>query len=417
MNINISSTEPTKVIMLRKALRLFSLSSIVLASSFLFPAEALAQCEPGPHEVAFFQHANFEGKCKVLGLKDYKNSSDLGIKNDSISSVKVGAEVQAFVCKDSFYRGECEVLNKNHKTLRNNVVKGDTISSAKIQLRNGSASCTPGRNQVAFYQHTNYKGACQVRGLGRYENSLKIGLKNDTISSVKLGTNSQAVLCRDSNFQGHCIVLKENRPTLKSWHVGNDETSSAKVQELGTQECQPKADQVALFMHSNFVAPCVVKNMGLYGNSSKIGLKNDSISSVIIGRDSQVLLCEHSNFKNCVELKGSDSNLGDNRIGHDQVSSLKVQPRGFKDCIPDSNEASFFEDSGYVGTCKVKSIGDYNNAASIGLANNSISSIRVGSSIQVCACGGDDFTQICEAFTMDDPSLDNNFPIYTTGND
>src|SRR3954447_14937547 len=76
---------------------LLAFSVLVLLGS---ASRAVAKCDPGANEVAFFQDSGFGGKCAIRGLGDYPHSVDTGLANDSISSIKVGASVQALVCAD-----------------------------------------------------------------------------------------------------------------------------------------------------------------------------------------------------------------------------------------------------------------------------------------------------------------------------
>lgn len=184
-------------------------------------------------------------------------------------------------------------------------------------------TCEPSPDQVALFVDANFKGKCVVRGVGDYPNENSIGLPNDSISSVKVGGNAQAVLCKDNDFKGDCIVLKASTTFLNDRRIGNDQVSSVKVQASGATECNPAAGQVGLFVNADFVAPCVVKGPGDYANSAAIGLPNDSISSVKVGAGVRVLLCKDNDFSGgCVFLDTSSNFLRDR---NDQVSSVKVQ--------------------------------------------------------------------------------------------
>ena len=75
-------------------------------------------------------------------------------------------------------------------------------------------NCVPGLNQVAFFQHAKYKGACVVRKVGRYANAKSIGIGNDKISSVKIGSGTQVVLCKDNNFKGTCKTYAKSMSSI-----------------------------------------------------------------------------------------------------------------------------------------------------------------------------------------------------------
>lgn len=99
--------------------------------------------------------------------------------------------------------------------------------------------------------------------------------------------------------------------------------------ETATTSCSPSADQVALFVDSDYRGQCVIRGYGNYANPAAIGMPNDSISSVIVGSNVRLTLFEHDDYAGrSSSFSGNDGNLSDNTIGNDSVSSLKVESRG-----------------------------------------------------------------------------------------
>ena len=111
-----------------------------------------------------------------------------------------------------------------------------------------------------------------IKDIGVFTSSGAIGLPNDSISSLRVGRNVQAIVCKDNDFKGDCILLTGDVTFLNNNRVGNDTVSSAKVQPIGTTECEPGSNQASFFMHAGFLAPCVVKSIGNFANASAIGL-------------------------------------------------------------------------------------------------------------------------------------------------
>ena len=186
-------------------------------------------------------------------------------------------------------------------------------------------NCNPNADQMALFVDTNYGGQCVVKGIGEYANPGAIGLPNDAISSLKVGGNVQAVLCRDDNFGGGCETFTGDDPNLGDNSIGDNQVSSVKV-ESNPVGCNPNVDQIALFVDSNYGGQCVLKETGDYPNPSSIGLPNDSISSIKVGGNVKGILCQHDNFEGtCETFTSDDPNLSDNSIGDNQVSSAKVQ--------------------------------------------------------------------------------------------
>ncbi len=384
----------------------FAPLAFVLA--LLFSPTAHAACEPGAGQVSFYKDAGFKGSCVVKGIGDYASSGAIGLPNDSISSVRVGANAQVVVCKDNDFKGDCILLKSDVSFLNNNRVGNDQVSSVKVQPL-GFNQCVPGASQVSFFTNADFLGDCVVKNVGDYASSGAIGLPNDSISSVRVGANAQTVVCKDNNFQGDCILLTGDVGFLNNDRVGNDQVSSAKVQARGFSACQPGSNQASFFTNADFLGDCVVRNFGSYASSGAIGLPNDSISSLRVGPNTQVVVCKDNDFKgDCIRLTSDVRFLNTSRVGNDQVSSAKVQPAGAAECEPGPGQASFFMHADFLAPCVVKVIGDYPNAAAIGLDDKQISGIKLGAGTLVCAYDQNDFGGPVTTYTSSSSYLGSN---------
>lgn len=195
-----------------------------------FTVNAFAACEPGPSQAAFFEHDDFNGNCVIREIGNYASSDRLRFPNDSISSLKLGTNVQVLACEHAWYEGRCELFLTSSNKLSSHLIGNDTISSVKVMSRGSSISCIPSPDQVAFYRDSAFMGACEVRGVGAYRSAEDIGLSNDSISSVKVGGNVQVTLCADVDFRGTCQLVTTDTLNLTGSQVGNDSVSSATVQ-------------------------------------------------------------------------------------------------------------------------------------------------------------------------------------------
>lgn len=386
-------------------------AALAVVIGLLFGNEAQAACNYlEPDQVAFFTDANYRGACVMKTIGDYPSSGEIGLPNDSISSIRVGSNAQVVLCKDNNFQGDCIRRDSDVSFLNDRQVGNDAVSSAKVQLR-GFGDCMPGNDEVSFYTNANFLGDCIVKTLGEYANSSAIGLLNDSISSVRLGANTQVILCTDDGYGGDCIIRTANIAFLNDDRVGNDRVSSAKVQRLNTSECQPGANQASFFEHADFLGYCVVREVGQYASSDAIGLPNDSLSSFRVGANVQVVLCNVENYTgDCILRTGNERFLNDDRVGNDSVSSAKVQLRGTTECSPQPNQASLFMHADYVAPCVTKSIGDYPNSSAIGIPGSgyykpAVSSIKLTPGVQVCGCTSDDYQGTCTAITESTPFL------------
>ncbi|MGB9873219.1 MAG: peptidoglycan DD-metalloendopeptidase family protein, partial [Anaerolineae bacterium] len=100
--------------------------------------------------------------------------------------------------------------------------------------------------------------------------------------------------------------------------------------------CNPNADQVALYANTGYGGSCVTLGVGDYPNPGYLGsLGNDNAESIKVGSNVQAILYEHDNYQGRSEtFTGDDSNLGDNYIGANVVSSVKVQWRAQPPAAP-----------------------------------------------------------------------------------
>jgi hypothetical protein len=176
--------------------------------------------------------------------------------------------------------------------------------------------------------HSNYLAPCAVRGVGSYPTASDIGVQNDSTSAIMLGANVQVVLCRDTNYLLDCQKFTGNISNLGDSRIDHDRASSAKVQLLGTQECEPGTMEVGFFMHRDLVAPCSVKGIGEYRNAAALAV--DDISSIKVGASVQACICLDSGFGGeCATVSDDQNNLRDAFPGyHDDIGSAKVQQRG-----------------------------------------------------------------------------------------
>ena len=94
----------------------------------------------------------------------------------------------------------------------------------------GSCSGRPGPNEVMLFMHFDYQPPCVVKTVGRYDNADQIGLPNDSISSLRVGSNVRAILCMHGGQTGLCETFTYDDPNLSNNAIGNDQVTSARVE-------------------------------------------------------------------------------------------------------------------------------------------------------------------------------------------
>jgi len=256
-------------------------------------------CVPNADQIALFVDADYGGQCVVKGLGSYANPSAIGLPNDSISSIKVGSNVKAMLCHHDNYGGQCETFTGRDSNLSNNAVGNDQVSSVRVERRSGG-----GPAGYSFCSHENQR--CHFSG------TKDVAYGTDGRFSYKYGVTG-GIDCNNATFgDPYSGVVK-----------------ACYVKDSSGGGCVPNADQIALFVDSNYGGQCVAKGLGSYANPNAIGLPNDSISSIKVGSNVKATLCHHDNYGGqCETFTGNDSNLSNNAVGNDQVSSVRVERRG-----------------------------------------------------------------------------------------
>jgi hypothetical protein len=264
-----------------------------------------------------------------------------------------------------------------------------------------SADCTPGPDEVAVYTGASFTGQCRIKGFGTYGNSGAIGLPDNSIRSIKVGSQVQATLYKDPNLQGQHKLFQFAIQNLGTDPILGNQVSSMKVD---WRPCFPSASQVALYDGPNFTGRCVTKNVGQFADASAMGLPNNSVSSLKVGASVSATLYHHANFDGTHHTFMHDvADLGQHPFGSDRASSLKVK---LEICQPGPYEIALYDEQNYQkGRCVIKGVGEYAKAAEMGLADNIASSIIVGEHVQATLYPDAHFGGQGITFVSSDPNL------------
>lgn len=100
----------------------------------------------------------------------------------------------------------------------------------------GRSTCyalTPGPYQVVLYQHRDYNrdqlGVCTMIDIGRYAHSYSFSMPNDSLSSLRVGSQVKAILHSDACYEGRAETFFYNDSHLSNNYIGNDSVSSVEV--------------------------------------------------------------------------------------------------------------------------------------------------------------------------------------------
>lgn len=297
-------------------------------TSLRVEASGTAQCPPGPNQVSFYTNADFLGGCVTRGVGDYQTGDSIGLPNDSISSIRAGAGAQVLACADENFGGRCEVITGNRSNLAASTVGNDQITSVRVQPIGAPPPCFPGPQQAAVYADANFAGLCRLLPIGDFPTGTSTGLPNDSISSVRVGPGTEIHLCEHEFYSGACSLLTSDTPFLGNTAVGNDRITSARVRRQGEALCSTGDAQVTFFGDWKFSGPCSTLGIGEFPTATSTGLANDSISSFQLGRNVEVVVCEHEDFGGACQTFTRDiPDMNGQAVGNDKITSITVRPR------------------------------------------------------------------------------------------
>ncbi|GIH24706.1 hypothetical protein Aph01nite_30160 [Acrocarpospora phusangensis] len=217
----------------------------------------------------------------------------------------------------------------------------------------GQPDCTPGQYQAAVFTDANYGGSCVLKGMGEYPNPESIGLPNDSITSIKVGSGANVRLCDNAGLNSPCEYFSASDPDLANNSINTNTVSSMKVEGgAPTTGCAPNDSQVAFFVNENYQETCIIKEVGRYEDPAAINLPNDSISSLKVGNRVKVRVCDNAGMNSpCEYFDYDDANLANNMINTNTISSAEVELRG---------GIALCDGTNYGGPCKWFGVGKYN---------------------------------------------------------
>lgn len=249
-----------------------------------------------------FEHANYGGRARALGIGRW-DLAQIGLPNDSISSLRIPAGLKVTLYEDAAFRGSSVTFTSDTTFVGS---FNDKTSSIVVE----AASNAPA---VDIFEHDNFQGMRKQLGPGRY-NIGDMGLPNDCISSLRVGPGLKATLYEHRDFSGSAVSYVHDTSSVGSF---NDKASSIVVEPV-------TAAVVEIFEHANFGGMCKVLGVGDY-NLNQIGLPNDSLSSVRVPPGLEVVLYEHAGFTGAsVRYTASTTFVGS---FNDKTSSVRVRRR------------------------------------------------------------------------------------------
>ncbi len=289
--------------------------------------------------ITLFANCNYSGRSAKLVPGDYNLAQlkKLGIDNNMVSSIRVPSGFSITLYENDFLRGRSGRLQRDDNCLTNDGFD-DVVSSVSVR-RDVSAdvSVAPATTvsdsvPVMMYTDCEYGGSAVKLVVGEYTAAqlAAAGIKNNTISSIRVAEGYQIELFENDFYRGRSGTLQQNDSCLVDDRF-NDFISSVVVSRntqtpATTAATQPKA--VTFYAHCNYKGGSVRISQGRYDvnamKANKIG--DNVISSLKVEDGYQVTLFDHTKFGGQGKVfTGNDECLDDDAL-NERVSSMIVEP-------------------------------------------------------------------------------------------
>jgi hypothetical protein len=224
----------------------------------------------------FCEHVNYGGRRVVLGPGSYSWVENVGIRNDSLSSIRrlapavgrVGTPGLIVYEHIDFRGGHKHIIDRDEHSLHVDGW-GDKISSFQI---------ITGRWE--FCQHVDYRGWSKVCRPGNFRWVADVGISNDSLSSIRRYLplivvdpmpTIEVILYQHIDFGGdhkHLINRGQINLHVDGW---GDRVSSFQIIS-GTRW--------TLYEHANYQGASIHPGPGNYRWIEDVGMRNDVLSSV-----------------------------------------------------------------------------------------------------------------------------------------
>jgi len=283
--------------------------------------------------VYLYEHPGYGGRCRTF-TGNYSDLKDTGF-NDIASSVRLvgsygGGVYKVTLCEQANYGGTCSAFTSDDSDLGNDAIGHDRTSSVKIEW---NSNCSG--DGVYVYEHENYNGRCWKWTSD--DSDFSNENYHDIASSIRFvgsygGGKYVATLYEHANYGGVWTAFGADDSDFGNDEIWHDRASSIRIQTVP----QCTGDGVYLYEHPGYGGRCR-KFTGDYADLKDTGF-NDIASSVRLvgsygGGVYKVTLCEQANYGGaCSTFTADDSDLGNDAIGHDRTSSVKIE--GISDTTP-----------------------------------------------------------------------------------
>ncbi len=187
----------------------------------------------------------------------------------------------------------------------------------------GTGGATSGPRGVTLYRGRQFRGFRET--FSADDPNLKDNpIGNDQVSSIEVDPGCRATLFEHADFQGRMTVLTGDAEVLRGTEVGNDNVSSLAVFCGAPGEAGDRETGVVLYVHADFQGP----HETFHDHDPDLGdnrIGDDKVSSVRVAPGCEVLLYKRTDYRGAQTAFTADApSLAGTEVGNDAASSLRV---------------------------------------------------------------------------------------------
>ncbi len=352
----------------------------------------------GRNRVCFFEHADFRGRRLCARIGENLRRMPPGW-NDRVSSFRIGSNANVQVCENNRYAGRCRVYSRDRAYVGDRW--NDRISSFRVTRQGGGEppDGPVGRNRACLFEHADFRGRRICGRVGEAFQRMPQGW-NNRVSSLRIGQGVSVQVCENSRFRGRCRDYGRDRNYVGDrW---NDRISSFRIvsnrPRPGTGDLA--RNEACFFEHADFRGRELCARVGDASRRMPPGW-NDRISSVRLGRNAEVQVCERNRFGGrCRTYTRDRPYVGDR--WNDRISSFRVVRAGAGEPQPEvvRNGVCFFEHADFRGQRFCVRRGESLRRMPPRW-NDRISSLRIRGRAAVEVCEHDRFGGRCRPYNRD----------------
>jgi len=188
--------------------------------------------------VTLYRDVGFRGQSQTFADGDeVRELGGRAIGNDSVSSVRLDAGCRVTLYADEGFRGEAITLSEDVADLRSTYFGQDRASSLAVECRrpgwfDGGTPERPdggGGDGVTLYEDVDFRGRSEtfLRNDPRLRDNF---IRQDEVSSARVAPGCVATLYEHADYRGRSTTLRHDEPDLRGTRVGNDAVSSIRVE-------------------------------------------------------------------------------------------------------------------------------------------------------------------------------------------